>query len=329
MLDFVGKRFYYFGFSAIFIIIGIAALAIPPALQPSIEFTGGSTLDITFSESVRLDDVRAAMSDLGHPDAVIQRSGLSTGGDRVGDSYFIRTKTLESPVVDTDGNVVVPGGKDRVEEGLTERLVPIQSLNFFSVSPIIASETIRNAAIAVVVAILFVLLFITWAFRHIPSSFRYGVSAVLALFHDVFIVVGLYSLLSKFFTLEVNTMFIVGVLTIIGYSVNDTIVVFDRIRENAVKGLGRSFEATVNTSIMETMGRSLNTSITLLVVLGALILFGGDTIRPLVVVLLIGLVAGTYSSIAIASQFLVMWEKGDLGRIFRRLPRPVPMRRAS
>lgn len=320
MLDFVGKRFYYFGFSAIVIIIGIAALVIPPTLKGSIEFTGGSTLDIVFTEPVLLDDVRTAMGELGHSDAVIQRSGLSTSADRISDSYFIRTKTLDSPVLDGDGNVIVPGEKDVIQQGLADRLVPIQALDFFSVSPVIASETVRNAGIAVVVAILFVLLFITWAFRRIPSSFRYGVSAVIALLHDVIIVVGVYALLSNFITLEINTMFIVGVLTIIGYSVNDTIVVFDRIRENAVRGVGRSFENTVNISILETMGRSLNTSLTLLVVLAALLLFGGSTIRPLVIVLFAGLVAGTYSSIAIASQFLVIWEKGELGRLLRRLP---------
>ena len=329
MLDFVGKRHIYFAISGVVILVGIISLFIPPALRPSIEFTGGSTLDITFAKPVRQEDLRAVLTDLGHPEALIQRSGLGPlGGGRAGRSYFIRTKTLAGPVVDRQGKVVKPGEKEIIRKALEERLAPIESEQFFSISPVIAAETVRNAAIAVVVGIFFVLLFITWAFRRVPHPFRYGLAAILALVHDVLVVVGLYSLLSKFFNLEVNTMFIVGVLTIIGYSVNDTIVVFDRIRENVGRAAGRSFEATVNISIMETMGRSLNTSLTLLFVVAALLLFGGPTIVHLLVVLLIGLVAGTYSSIAIASQFLVMWERGELGRLIRRIPLPLSQRSA-
>lgn len=328
MPDFVGKRWIYFGVSGVVILIGIIALFIPPSLRPSIEFTGGSSLDVTFTEPVEKSAVQAVLADMGHPEAVVQLSGLTgVTGAGSGKSYFIRTKELASPVINArTGEVLEPGEKEQIQQALEERLAPLESVQFFSVSPVIAAETVRNAAIAVVVGILFVLAYIIWAFRGVAWSYRYGISAILALVHDVLVVVGIYSLLTKFTSVEVNTMFIIGILTIIGYSVNDTIVVFDRIRENLVRGVGRTFTSTVNTSILETLGRSLNTSLTLLFVLLALMLFGGASIVDLLVVLLIGLIAGTYSSIAIASQFLVMWERGELGRLVRRIPLPLPQR---
>lgn len=328
MPDFVGKRWIYFGVSGVIILIGIVALFIPPALRPSIEFTGGSSLDVTFTEPVEKSAVAAVLADLGHPEAVVQLSGLTgVTGAATGNSFFIRTKELASPVINTGtGEILEPGESEQIQGALEERLAPLESVQFFSVSPVIAAETVRNAAIAVVVGILFVLAYIIWAFRGVAWSYRYGLSAILALAHDVIVVIGAYSLLTKFVGVEVNTMFIIGVLTIIGYSVNDTIVVFDRIRENMMRGLGRTFENTVNVSIVETLGRSLNTSLTLFFILLALMLFGGASIVDLLIVLLVGLISGTYSSIGIASQFLVMWERGELGRLFRRIPLPLPQR---
>ena len=143
-------------------------------------------------------------------------------------------------------------------------------------------------------------------------------SALLALAHDLLIILGVFSILGRVINLEVNSMFIVGLLIVAGYSVNDTIVVFDRIRENVSRHPDRDLASTVNLSIMESMGRSLNTSITTLVVLLAMIFIGGTSIRELLLVLAIGAVAGTYSSIFIASQYLVMWDRGEIGRFFRR-----------
>ena len=186
----------------------------------------------------------------------------------------------------------------------------------------------RNAVIAVVVAAVGILFYITWAFRHIPGSFRYGVAAVLALAHDIVIIIGIFSFLGKVIDLEVNVMFVVGLLAVAGYSVNDTIVVFDRIRENVARNVDRPLAESVNISIMESMGRSLGTSLTTTFALLSLILIGGSTLREFLLVLLIGTLAGTYSSIFIASQFLVMWELGEVGRFFRffRLSRLRPAR---
>ncbi|MCY4654033.1 MAG: protein translocase subunit SecF, partial [Dehalococcoidia bacterium] len=161
-----------------------------------------------------------------------------------------------------------------------------------------------------------------WAFRNVPSPFRYGAAAIVALIHDSIIVIGIFSILGAVLNIEVGTMFLIAILTVIGYSVNDTIVVFDRIRENVTIHPNRQLSEVVNLSISETIGRSLNTSITLMVTLLALFLFGGTTIREFLLVLLIGVVAGTYSSIAIASQVLISWEYGDIGGVFRRIRQP-------
>ena len=152
-----------------------------------------------------------------------------------------------------------------------------------------------------------------------PSPFRYGTAAIIALVHDSVIVIGVFAILGELFEVEVNTFFLFAVVTVIGYSVNDTIVVFDRLRENVLLYPNRGFAEVVNLSIAETMGRSLNTSLTLLFTLLALLLFGGSTLRTFLLVLVVGVIAGTYSSIGVATGVLVSWEYGDFGRLWRRV----------
>jgi preprotein translocase subunit SecF len=171
----------------------------------------------------------------------------------------------------------------------------------------------------VLAAVVGILLYITWAFRKLPKPFHYGVCAVIALFHDMLIMIGIFSILGWAANVEVSSMFIIATLTILGYSVNDTIVVFDRIRENLLKGISKDFTTTVNVSINESLGRSVATSVTTLLVLLALYLFGGATITTFVLALIIGVISGTYSSICIASQVLVVWEQGTFGRIYRKV----------
>lgn len=268
-------------------------------------------MNVEFTSSVDQADVQAVLSKLNHPEAVVQRFGES--------GYFIRTKTLEEEKQDSTGNITKIGEREAIVDALAD-ISSIESFEFASVSPVVAAETVRNAVIAVVVASIAILLYITWAFRKVPSPLRYGVSAVVALLHDVIIVMGIYSIISRFVSIEVNTMFITGMLTVVGYSVNDTVVVFDRIRENIYRSSGVDLGRTVNNSLLESLGRSLNTSMTTLVVITALLLFGGASIRPLIVVMFIGIIAGAYSSIGIASTLLVSWEKGDIGRLLRRIP---------
>lgn len=319
MINFVGRRNWYFLFSGLIILAGVVSL-IAFGLKGGIEFTSGSMMTITFEQPVEQAELREEMANLGHGDAIIQRTGE---GD-----FLIRTGELAPEERDpVTGEVSTPSERVMIEEALEERFGPITSFSFESVSPIIAAEIGRNASIAVAVAAVGVLLYITWAFRRLTRPFRFGVCAIAALVHDVLIVLGIFSLLGVFFDIEINAMFIAGVLTVIGYSVNDTIVVFDRIRENVAKTPSGHLETTINNSIMETLGRSLNTSLTCLFVLLALFLFGGITIHYFILVLLIGVITGTYSSICIASQLLIVWENREIGRLFRRVrPRRVPVR---
>ncbi|MBI2855478.1 MAG: protein translocase subunit SecF [Chloroflexi bacterium] len=306
-MDFVDKRNWFFLISALVVVVGLISLLMPDGLNAGLEFTGGSSMTLEFQEEVAQEALRTELAALGHPGAVVQRLGEG--------SYFVRTRTLEEA---PSGQ---PSERERILSGLEAGLgTAVDNTDFFSVSPSIASETVRNAFIIVLIASGAILVYITWAFRRVPSPFRYGTAAVVALMHDVAVVLGVFSLFGRFFDFEVNAMFIAGILTIIGYSVHDTIVVFDRIRENLSRSVGRGLDATVNISIQDTLGRSLNTSLTLLFTILALLLFGGPTIRDFLVVLLVGIIAGTYSSIWIASQILVVWEHGDLGKLLGRLP---------
>ncbi len=303
-MNFVGKRGWFYLFSLAVILPGVVFLIITPGVNPGIDFTGGSTLTLEFEADVSQTDLRNELASAGHLDATVQKLGDRT--------FFIRTKELTD---DSKVNLVDALEANLSPDGLTE-------LSFDLVSPVVASETVVNALYAVLAAAVGIFIYIWWAFRNVPSPFRYGAAAIVALIHDTIIVIGIFSILGALLDMEVGTMFLIAILTVIGYSVNDTIVVFDRIRENVTIHPNRQLSEVVNLSISETIGRSLNTSITLLVTLLALFLFGGTTIREFLLVLLIGVVAGTYSSIAIASQVLISWEYGDIGGVFRRIRQP-------
>jgi preprotein translocase SecF subunit len=182
-----------------------------------------------------------------------------------------------------------------------------------SVSPSVASETSSRAILAVVVASLCILGYIWLAFRKVAKPWRYGVCAIIALLHDVLLVLGVFSILGWTLGIQIDTLFITALLTVVGFSVHDTIVVFDRIRENMQRRTSETFDQVVNASLVQTMARSLNTSLTVLFTLSALTLFGGVTIRTFTLALLVGIFSGTYSSIFNASMLLVIWEKGELG----------------
>ena len=305
MIDFVGKRKWYFLVSGIIILIGVIFL-LSVGLQRGIEFTGGTMVTVSFEQAVTQEELREELAVLGHDDAIIQWSDDAQ-------AYVIRTTEL------SEEDVVV------MQNALTEAFGTLTIVEVYAISGSIASDIEGNAMIAVIVAAIGILLYVTWAFRRLIRPFRYGVCAIVALLHDVIIVLGIFSVLGVIFDIEIDAMFIVGVLTIIGYSVNDTIVVFDRIRENSLKSPGTPLATTVNNSIMETLGRSLNTVITTLFVILALLLLGGATIHNFALVLLIGVISGTYSSIFIASQLLVAWESGAFGRLFRRVvPKRAP-----
>ena len=295
-MDVVGRKRYFLGLSAVLVIIGIIFISIPPRLNLGIDFTSGTSFDLEFTDDVATEDVRAALSAAGHGDAIIQKAG-----DR---EFFIRTRDL---------------GQSGIEEIQAEINTSI-SLDYripsvTSVGQSVADDTVRNAIIAVIVAALFVMLYVMYAFRTVPRSYRYAIAAIIALGHDVFIVLGLFSILGHVIDAEVNAIFIVGILTVIGYSVHDTIVIFDRIRENVSLAPSRPFSASVNISINESFARSLSTSITTALTILALLLFGGETLRDFLIVLLSGVIVGTYSSIFLAAQILVAWENRDYRKL--------------
>ena len=303
------KRFFLL--SGLVVLASLVTLFWPPALKPGIDFSGGAALTVDFEQPMTGAQISAALDRIGHPEAIVQGGGANR--------FFIRLGSLELDERDAEGNVVVARDETLVREALIG-LGGAKIGAFDFVSGIIGAENVRNATVAVIVASFVILLYVTWAFRRVPSPFRYGTAAVIALAHDVLIVLGVFSILGKLVDLEVNAMFITGVLATIGYSVNDTIVVFDRVRENVARYPGAAIAELVNLSVRETVGRSLNTSITLLVVVATLLLFAGPSIRPLLYVLMTGVIVGTYSSIFIASLTLVAWEQGEIGGAFRRIP---------
>ena len=293
MFDITGKRFWFFLISGVVILIGIISLAVF-GLRPGIEFSSGSMLTVSFEQDVKQGELRQELVNLGYPNAIIQRTGE---GD-----FFIRTQELTAE------------DKAALETALTTRFGSTTEREFYSVSPMVATETTQNAGIAMAVSAIGMLLYVTWAFRHMPSPLHYGTCAIIALVHDILVATGIFSILGSILGWEVNLMFITGILAILGYSINNTVVVFDRIRENLSKGISPDFEVVVNNSLVETLGRCANTSLTTIFALLALLLFVGASIQNFTVVFLIGLIAGTFSSTCIAPNLLVVWEKKEWGK---------------
>lgn len=310
MIDFVHKRAWYFLLSIAILVPGLISLAIPPGLRAGIDFSSGTALTLKFDQPVAQADLRSTLADLHHGESIIQESADNT--------FLVRTTPLREEVRDDAGNVTTPGERDEILQTLQSRFGNVQLLDISTVSPTIAADIIRNSALSVLVALVGILIYIWWAFRHLPKPLLYAIAAIIALAHDVLITLGIYSILGHIFGLEVDALFITALLTVIGFSVHDTIVVFDRTRENSRRFAGMPFPDIVNHSLVQTIGRSLNTTITAVLVLLALLLFGGVTIRSFVLVLLIGIISGTYSSIFVASQLLVAWEEGDFRRWFGR-----------
>jgi len=309
LIDFCRRRYLFFLISAVLILPGLISMVLPGGINPGIDFTSGSILTVTFPEPIDAGQLRQVMTDLGHGEAIIQRSE---------DVYLVRTFPLREAPRDAEGNVTQPSERDQIQQGLSARLPGARIVGVEVVSPIVAAEIVQKSILAVLAACVGILLYLTIAFRKVRSPWRYGACAVAALAHDALLVLGVFSILGRLFNVELDALFITAVLTVIGFSVHDTIVVFDRIRENLQRYLGEPFETVVNHSLTQTLGRSLNTSITVLLTLVALYLFGGVTIRTFVLALLVGITSGTYSSIFNASMLLVVWENGELGRVFGR-----------
>ncbi len=300
MIDLVGKRYWFFLFSALIIIPGLIFLIVPPGLRLGVDFTGGTLWQQTFPTNVQPAEVQRILSQNGF-DSVVQSISPT--------SVLIRTKELplDSPQ------------KAQIDNALAAVYGTLPAPDQYqTVGPIIGAEVASRATIAVGLASAGILLYLWYAFRRLHAAWKYGACAIVALLHDVLVVLGISAILGRVAGLEIDAMFVTAVLTVIGFSVHDTIVVFDRIRENAIRHPGEGIETVVNHSLLQTLGRSLSTSLTVIFTLLALLLFGGVTTRTFVLTLLVGIISGTYSSIFNASQLLVIWENGELGRLFGR-----------
>ncbi len=299
MLNIVKRRYLYFGISLLVIVPGLIALALW-GLPLSIDFTGGSLLEVQFESGTMptAADITALYEAQGFGEPKVQISS--------GNVAIVRSKFL-----DNDARALLL-------ETMKDKFGDITVLRFDSVGPTVGKEVTSRAAGAIALAALAIMGYITWAFRGVPHAFRYGASAIIAMLHDVAVVIGMSAIFGKIFGWEVDSLFLTALLTVIGFSVHDSIVVFDRIRENSTIYRRLPYETLVNHSIVQTLDRSINTQLTVMFTLLALTLFGGETIRHFVVTLLIGVFSGTYSSIFNAAPILVVWENKEWRTWFGR-----------
>ncbi|HOG48451.1 MAG TPA: protein translocase subunit SecF [Anaerolineae bacterium] len=302
-MDIIGKRKWYFVISAMLIIPGLIAIGISfsrwgTPFRLSIDFTSGSLLEVQFQEKVQPGQVRAIVEGLGVVDPTVQ-----TVGD--GRTVVIRSRPIEAET------------KTAIEAGLEQELGALTERRFETVGPSVGREVTQAAALATIAASLAILGFIVFAWRKVPNSMRYGVCATVATLHDILVTLGFFSIMSLVLGWEADALFLTALLTVVGFSVQDTIVVFDRIRENVPKRRGEPYELIVNRSLLETLHRSLATQLNAIFIIIAILFFGGATIKQFVAVLLVGMLSGSYSSIFNAVPLLVVWEKGELTNIFR------------
>jgi len=387
LLDFVSKRKWFFLASGIIIVAGIIALIVS-GLNLGLEFSSGTTMTMVFEDRVEQGALRTALADLGHSNAIIQRSaqdaflvqgltlssdekdklindlqtrfdttiriaGFGSVGNATAGNETIGNATLAlmfgKEIAQSDlGNVTVVSGNETVALGdpklnmkqatldsylirtstvsteeqaqikqtLQQKFGPTDYLDFATISPEVSGQRVKYNIYAIIAASVAILLYMAWAFRKLASPFRYGTCALVALLHDVLIMLAVFAI----FRIEIDSMFIIAVLTIIGFGVNNVIVVFDRLRESKIVESRFDLETRVNMGITETITRSINTSLTVLFTLFALYAFGGSTIHNFMLALIVGVIASTYSSLFIAGQLLVSWESGDFGKLFSWLP---------
>ena len=295
MLNIIGKKNIYFLISLLVIIPGLISLFFW-GLKLSIEFTGGSRMTLVFPQKVEQRTVEQIRNTL-------EEEQIEVGTVQPSDNTaIIRT----GPLNQEQNKTVITTLRDEVGE--------FEQESFETIGPTIGKETTQKAFYSLAIASVLIVLYIAFSFRKVPrpaSSWRFGITAIIAVLHDVLLVLGLFSLLGHFYGVEIDSLFITALLTVIGFSVHDTIVVFDRIRENLLKVGGLSFADIANLSILQTLTRSLNTSFTTMLVLFTLLLFGGESIRWFIVALLVGVASGTYSSIFNAAPLLVAWQEWD------------------
>jgi preprotein translocase subunit SecF len=290
-MNVMSNKIYFLYFSFVLMILSVILLFVP-GLPLGIDFTSGSTVTYRWdNDPPSQEQISNSFSDAGFKGTIVQSMGNN--------EFYVRTSDLGI------------NGKESVDQELKKITgkLPV-TLDTNTVGSSVAQNTIRNSVIAVFISSLFVMLYIIYAFRNIDQAYLYAIAAIITLIHDVFVVMGLFIILSLFLGSTVNSIFIVGILTVIGYSVNDTIVIFDRLRENITLNKSMEYLSVVNKSVMESVTRSLGTSITTSMVILAMLLFGGQSLRDFLIVLLLGVVIGTYSSIFVASNIMLVWRYG-------------------
>lgn len=298
------RRHLWFAISLILIVPGVISLALF-GLKQGIDFTGGTLWELQFDRKITTEEVRTILNDNGFDSSSVQIS--SEGGtDNVA---LIRMREVQE-------------GSDEklaLKAQLDEKIGPSTELDFSTVGGSVGKSIRNRSVLAVGIASIAILIYMGFAFRNTQNPVLYGLCAIAAMLHDVLFVLGVFSILGEFFDVEIDALFVTAMLTIIGFSVHDTIVVFDRIRENLAKHVAPTFEGVVDYSLAQTFVRSLNTSMTVVFTLLALYLFGGGSTKNFVLALLLGVISGTYSSIFNASQLLVAWEMGEIQGFFRRI----------
>lgn len=305
-MNIIKHRYLYFGISLLVIVPGLIALFMW-GLPTGIDFTGGSLLEIKLANPSVMPTLKE-ISDIYGQNASDKNLISNPLVQPVGtDGFSIRSKQMD----ETAKTAIV----DAIKKQFATDVVV---LNFTNISPAIGKEVALRAAGAVALAALGILLYITYAFRGVQHSFRYGTAAIIAMLHDVLVVIGVEAILGHFLGWQADSLFLTALLTVIGFSVHDTIVVFDRIRENSGIYRKLNYETLVNHSIVQSLDRSINTQLTVMITLFSLVLFGGESIRHFVIILLVGVFSGTYSSIFNAAPILVVWENKEWQNWFRR-----------
>jgi preprotein translocase subunit SecF len=310
VLNLVRRRYIFFAFSLLIIIPGLISLFVN-GLRVGIDFAGGTVWDIMIPERstpLSTEEIQNVFDQAGI-EANVQ---ISPPDEQ--NRVFAAVRTPEVRESSPE--------KTRVTDALTAAFPGAVLERFETVGATVSSESTRQAVLAVAAASIVILIYLTISFRKAPHPVRFGVAAIIAMLHDVLLVIGIASILGVVMNLQVDALFLTAVLTVLSFSVHDTIVVFDRVRENlAHRRSTQSFEEVVNLSIVQTLTRSINTQLTSFLTLLALLLFGGQSIQHFILILLIGLVSGTYSSIFNAAQLLVVWENGwlnDWRTVFQR-----------
>ncbi|MEB3195579.1 MAG: protein translocase subunit SecF [Candidatus Sericytochromatia bacterium] len=286
--NYMNKKPLWFGISALLLVPGIAAIlyclmAFGSPLRLGIDFTGGTLAQLTFEKTVTAQEVKSLVSKAGHPDSQVQIADNKTA--------LIRTKAMSTEQ------------RQQLLDAVQKEMGAFKADRFETVGPTIGKELLLNSMSAVALTLLGIIGYVSFRYQ-----FDFAMCAIAALLHDVVFILGVFAILGIFLHVEVDSLFVTAVLTVVGFSVHDTIIIYDRIRENMrTAGKRDTFDDVANRSIKQTLARSINTSLTVCLTLLAMLLFGGETVRWFVLAMLLGIVAGTYSSIFNASQLLSVW----------------------